>query len=726
MSQSGLKHMMKENAIFGVVCAAVIVVFISVAQTGPLELTRPDAKDSYYNLLVQGFRAGHLNVNREPPPGLAALTNPYDPAQNRDLVWDRDHLCYEMSYYKGKLYLYFGVAPAIVLFWPYVTVTGHYLPEEDAVVIFIAVGFLAGAGLVRAIRSRYFPEASVGTAICGILALGLATGILQILSSCDVYQVAKSCGFAFAMLSIAAVWRALHEPIGRVKWLAAASVAFGLAIGSRPSLLFGAVILLVPVAREWQEKTGGNRTGRPSSNTMQPPAETSGQNFWRPAWLLAAALGPITLIGFGILVYNALRFDNPFEFGWHYQLTSCQNNAARQFSPGYLWFNLRFYFLLPGLWSIHFPFLQGRSLPALPSGYLGAGAPFSGILANYPIAWFAVFVPSAWKRPGAAQDSALASFAAAVFLLFLGCGLPLFLFFAADTGYELDFLPALMLLAAMGIFGLNRCLSTRAQIQAVARWSGWLLLIWSVVFNVLASIGIRAGADYMKGNFLTHLGRLDGAIESFQNASALEPNDPGFHYALANALSQAGHSDESVVQFQKALEIKPDFSEADNNLAFTLLRAGQVDEAINYFERASELQTNYQTFYNLGYAFRMKKMATEAEINWQKAIELQPQFLPAQIDLSWMLATWPDAAARDGARALALAENLDRHVPNNPGILRTLAAAYADTGHFPEAVATAERALAAAGPQSEATLTRQLQDEITLYQENRPCRSFTN
>ena len=56
------------------------------------------------------------------------------------------------------------------------------------------------------------------------------------------------------MLALAAIWKALHEPERRGWWLAAASLAYGLAVGARPSLLFGAVILLVPVAQAWRER----------------------------------------------------------------------------------------------------------------------------------------------------------------------------------------------------------------------------------------------------------------------------------------------------------------------------------------------------------------------------------------------------------------------------------------------------------------------------------------
>lgn len=43
------KYGMKENAIFGVVCAVIIAIFAGTAQTRALELASPNAKNSYYN-----------------------------------------------------------------------------------------------------------------------------------------------------------------------------------------------------------------------------------------------------------------------------------------------------------------------------------------------------------------------------------------------------------------------------------------------------------------------------------------------------------------------------------------------------------------------------------------------------------------------------------------------------------------------------------------------------
>src|SRR3989442_5318800 len=305
-----------ERGVLAAMCALVIGVYGYVAHSGFLASSSQNPANEYYTLLVEGFRAHQLSLKTEAPPRLAQLADPYDPVA---------HLPYQrldMSYYKGKLYLYFGVTPAVVLFWPYVALTGHYMLQKDAAVIFCTVGFLVSVGMLCALWRRYFAEVNVGVVATGVLALGLATFMPFLLARCEIYEVSISCGYAFAMLALATIGKALHKPRQRDWWLAAASLAYGLAVGARPSLLFCAVILLVPVAQAWRER--------------------------RKIWVaLMASTGPIVLIGIGLMLYNALRFDSPFEFGARYLLAGVRPQAQQFFSLRYLWFNFRVYFLEP-------------------------------------------------------------------------------------------------------------------------------------------------------------------------------------------------------------------------------------------------------------------------------------------------------------------------------------------------------------------------------------------
>ncbi len=331
------------------VCLLVVGVYAYTAPLGKLESLISNPADTYYNLLVQGFRDGHLSLKKDVPAGLTQLSDPYDPDANRRYR-DLPYGLRDMSYYKGRLYIYFGVTPVLLLFWPYVVLTGHYLFDRQAVTIFCAVGVLASVGLLRALWRRYFSGVSVWVVAACALALGLATGVPTILPRSYVHEVSTSCGYMLTMLALGGIWCALHAPERRGWWLAAASVAYGLAVGARPSLLFGAVILLVPVVQAWRER-------RPIG-----------------AALMAATI-PITLIGLGLMLYNELRFDNPFEFGVRYQLAGKRQVTMQFFSLRYLWFNFRVYFLSRRGGALAFPSCRESPCHPYQRATMGPGMP---------------------------------------------------------------------------------------------------------------------------------------------------------------------------------------------------------------------------------------------------------------------------------------------------------------------------------------------------------------
>jgi tetratricopeptide (TPR) repeat protein len=716
-------------AILGATCALVIGVFAWSAKSGLLEARASRANDTYYNLLVRALRAGQLNLLMEVPPGFAQLADPYDPVANRGYRSLEGHPLHDLSYYKGKLYLYFGITPALVLFGPYAALTGHYLLHRDAVVIFCSVGFLASAGLLWAIWRRYFAEVSVEVIAAGTLALGLASFVPMVLPRCDVYEVAISCGYALMMLALAAIWGALHQPRRRGWWLAAASLACGLAVGARPSLVFGAAILLVPVMKAWRER-------RPISVP------------------LLAATGPIALVGLGLMFYNALRFDNPFEFGMHYALASPRMDTVHDFSWRYLGFNSWVYFLAPASWSARFPFVHDIAVPPLPAGHFGTEHPF-GVLTNLPLVWLALATPLVWRGRPTDARSLLGGFLAALAWVFGACALTLGFFFAACIRYQGEFVPTLVLLAVLGIFGLERALAPRPAWRCAARWAWGLLLAFSLTFNLLVSVILHAecqsalgslllergqvnqaaahlqtalvlqpdnaDAHYSLGNTLLKQGQIDQAIREFQEAIRLKPHYADVHNNLASALVMKGQIEAAIRQYQEAIRLKPDYALAYNNLGNTLLEKGQIDEALRQFQEALRLKPADATAHHkLGLLLACKGQWAEAIAHYQQVLALQPGALAAQNNLAWLLATCPEAALRNGANALALAQELDRLSGGKDGDnLDVLAAAYAETGQFPQAVEAARRALALAATQTNLN-AEEIRARLRLYQDRSP------
>ncbi len=107
--------MKNERRILLGVCALVIGTYLCIARSGVWETMSRNPADEYYNLLVQGFRAGQLSIKMDAPPGLTRLSDPYDPAANARYRAPANRAApnrlHDLSYYKGKLYLYFGVTP---------------------------------------------------------------------------------------------------------------------------------------------------------------------------------------------------------------------------------------------------------------------------------------------------------------------------------------------------------------------------------------------------------------------------------------------------------------------------------------------------------------------------------------------------------------------------------------------------------------------------------------
>lgn len=601
--------MKNKWAALAAVCALVIGVYASAARSGVWDSLSPTASASSYNLLVQGFRAGQLSLKKDVPAGFAQLADPYDPTANARYRGYPSRL-HDLSYYKGKFYLYFGVVPALMLFWPFVALTGQYLFDAQAVAIFYAVGFLTSVGLLHALWRRYFADVSTGVVAACALALGLATGVPVMLSRCEVYEVAISCGYMLTMLALVAIWCALHQP-GRIcRWLVAASVLYGLALGARPSLLFGAVVLLVPVAHAWQER----------------------RKVWPP---LLAAIAPIALIGLALMRYNSLRFDNPFEFGWHYQLAIYRQLAEQYFRPRYLWFNLRIYSLAPVHWSRRFPFVHDLATMApAPDGHGWVERTF-GVLINTPVVWFALSAPLAWRGRSKQEASLLRWFLMSVVSVFGLGALNLSLLPDAYLRYEVEFLPEWMFVAVAGILAVERALAKQPFRRLVTRGGWGLLLGFSVAFNLLASVEQCAEARNSLGIGLVQLGRLPDAIDQYERALQIKPDLAEAESNMGNALAQLGQRQDALAHYDQALRLKPEDAETHNNLAVTLMGLGRFPEAIDQYQQAIRLKPDYvEAEFNLGLAFQMAGRATEAIEHYRQALRLKPEFAQAQSALA--------------------------------------------------------------------------------------------
>jgi len=227
---------------------------------------------------------------------------------------------------------------------------------------------------------------------------------------------------------------------------------------------------------------------------------------------------------------------------------------------------------------------------------------------------------------------------------------------------------------------------------------------------------------------------------------------------LLTALSfrQIGYWKTSRTLWQHALDVTPRNYIACNNLAEAWVQEGQparalplVNEAIqrnpiaveawchrgNIYRdlgRSVEALTNYSVAARLAPRWPdvplLMGQVEEARSNWQPAIEhyqravdLDPKSVPALNNLSWLLATAPDAGQRDGRRAVQAAlKAAELTSYRMPMVLGTLAAAYAENGQFKEAIDTAGAAIAIANASGNRALAERNIELRELYSAQKP------
>lgn len=194
-----------------------------------------------------------------------------------------------------------------------------------------------------------------------------------------------------------------------------------------------------------------------------------------------------------------------------------------------------------------------------------------------------------------------------------------------------------------------------------------------------------------------------------------------FHIALRYERLQ--QHPEAIAAARQALIEKPDHLEANYLLASCLARTGREAEAIPHVRKVLELDADHRAGHRLlGTLLSRQGNYGDAMRHLQRALKIKPDDVVTANNIAWLLATCPDAAYRDGPRAVELAERACKATNNSVAVmLDSLAAAYAEVGRFPLAAETARRALAIARRKSNAR-TRDLELRLRLYQVGRAYR----
>ena len=205
---------------------------------------------------------------------------------------------------------------------------------------------------------------------------------------------------------------------------------------------------------------------------------------------------------------------------------------------------------------------------------------------------------------------------------------------------------------------------------------------------------VRRMPDHPLANFFLGLlyrenGDSGTAVIHYERTLATDPEHAGAHFFLGEVLLEEGTYAAAARHFRAVLQQDPAHSAARLREILALILAGEPHEAIR--DRLEE------------------------------TLERTPDGRSFSYLLAALLAASPEPGIRDGARALALAEELYDQYPS-PEHAELLAVALAETGDFAGAVSHQEEALQKALASAQWFLLPRLNRNLAEFMADRPCR----
>lgn len=325
-----------------------------------------------YAELARAMAHGQLYLEEEPPQWLIEMDDPYDKGARDEAQKETgEPYLFDVAYYEGHYYVYFGVVPVVLFYLPFYLLTGASFPTAIGVLI-MALAFILGCSMLLDRFARYhFQRVSVGLYLLLQVPLVACCGFLYLVKFPTFYSLPIMCGLAFS------VWGLYFWMKGRLSrhpavWFFVGSLCMALVVGCRPQLV---MLSFVAFPLFWRTYITKRRLRTP-----------------RGMKEFACLIAPYLIVGAAIMLYNHARFGSFTDFGANYNLTM-NDMTKRGIVFGRLAPAIFSYFLQPPCLTGVFPFLQPTPFETTYIGQTVKEVTFGGIFACLPVLWILPFAP---------------------------------------------------------------------------------------------------------------------------------------------------------------------------------------------------------------------------------------------------------------------------------------------------------------------------------------------
>ena len=323
-----------------------------------------------YAELAKSLSEGRLYLEEEPPDWLKGMDNPYDKGARDEAQKETgEEYLFDVAYYDGHYYVYFGIVPVLVFYLPFYLLTGSPFPTALGVLIACILFVCGASALLDRFARHHFERVSLGIYLIVQIALVSGCGMLYLLKFPTFYSLPIACGLMFSVWGLY-FWMCGRGSSARCAFFVAGSACMALVAGCRPQLL---LLSLLAFPLFW----------RPYITKRRILTREGAREF-------ICLIAPYVVVAVLIMAYNHARFGSFTDFGANYNLT-VNDMTQRGWMMGRIAPALFAYFFQTPETVGVFPFLQPVPFDTTYMGQTIKEATFGGIFWCYPVLWVLFF-----------------------------------------------------------------------------------------------------------------------------------------------------------------------------------------------------------------------------------------------------------------------------------------------------------------------------------------------
>ena len=246
--------------------------------------------------------------------------------------------------------------------------------------------------------------------------------------------------------------------------------------------------------------------------------------------------------------------------------------------------------------------------------------------------------------------------------------------------------------------------------------------MWQQAYRLDANNSL---ATYHLAEFWLNDGNKPEAIRLTRNAIQNEDrSDCETLVMLGMLMADCGEYEDCVNALDKALAVHPNDEDVLSNRAKALSAQGKWKEASDDYRRSAQISPSSPSYqFYLAHALGKIGQTEESRQIYAFAVKRWPQWPLKVASRAWWMSTSPNPGDRANFWPVCLAEQACEATGGNlPQFLDVLAAAYAESGRFEEAIETARRAIQQVDGVRNPAFFNTLRERLKQYEKHQPYR----